>query len=96
MFVRQIQRFENNILVLRSIDIPSGWNVEYGPEDYSALAPELLISLTAPKMCAKKFLGKYHYLGGRFVPPALREKYQLDLPEYPGTETCVDISEKKL
>lgn len=66
--------------------------MEKGPIDDSSLSPELLISLTSPKLCAKKFHGKYHYLGGRFVPPSLQEKYQLDLPEYPGTETCVDIS----
>ena len=29
----------------------------------------MLISLTAPKLCAKSFTGKYHFLGGRFVPP---------------------------
>lgn len=83
---------KGRVLSKISIDIPSGWNVEKGPIDDFALSPELLISLTAPKLCATKFNGKYHYLGGRFVPPALQEKYQLDLPEYPGTETCVDIS----
>lgn len=84
------------LVCMHSIDIPSGWNVENGPLDDSALNPTLLISLTAPKLCAKYFTGQYHYLGGRFVPPALHEKYQLDLPEYPGTETCVDIGENKL
>jgi NAD(P)H-hydrate epimerase len=37
--------------------------------------------------------GQYHYLGGRFVPKALYEKYQLTLPEYPGTEPCVLLDE---
>lgn len=75
-----------------SIDIPSGWHVEEGPTSGSdAIAPELLISLTAPKLCARHFQGKHHYLGGRFVPPTLQQKYQLDLPTYPGTETCVEI-----
>lgn len=55
------------------------------------IQPELLISLTAPKLCAKHFRGKYHYLGGRFVPPPLQQKYQLNLIEYPGTETCVEV-----
>jgi NAD(P)H-hydrate epimerase len=64
--------------------------VEKGP-DGNCIKPELLISLTAPKMCAQHFNGKFHYLGGRFVPPALQEKYQLNLKEYPGTECCVEI-----
>ena len=48
----------------------------------------MLISLTAPKKSATQFTGRYHYLGGRFVPPALEKKYQLNLPPYPDTE-CV-------
>lgn len=51
------------------IDIPSGWDVEKGNiESYGIKNPETLISLTAPKLCAKEFKGKYHFLGGRFVP----------------------------
>ena len=53
------------------------------------LQPDFLISLTAPKLCAKHFKGRYHYLGGRFVPKSLLDKYELRLPEYPGTEPCV-------
>lgn len=72
-----------------SIDIPSGWDIEKGEPDEGGIQPELLISLTAPKLCAKKFTGNYHYLGGRFVPPKLEEKYSLCLPKYPGTECCL-------
>lgn len=73
-----------------SIDIPSGWHVENGPPEGSAvLTPDMLISLTAPKQCAKYFKGRFHVLGGRFVPPQLSEKYQLNLPEYPGTSQIV-------
>lgn len=75
-----------------SVDIPSGWDVETGCPQEGGVQPQLLISLTAPKKCAQHFKGKYHYLGGRFVPPALQEKYQLNLPEYPGTECCVQIN----
>lgn len=78
-----------------SIDIPSGWDVENGPitsnTTEKAITPDLLISLTAPKLCAKHFNGEHHYLGGRFVPPDLQTKYQLNLINYPGTETCVSI-----
>ncbi|NP_001396705.1 NAD(P)H-hydrate epimerase isoform 9 precursor [Mus musculus] len=71
---------------IASIDIPSGWDVEKG--NPSGIQPDLLISLTAPKKSATHFTGRYHYLGGRFVPPALEKKYQLNLPSYPDTE-CV-------
>jgi NAD(P)H-hydrate epimerase len=71
---------------IASIDIPSGWDVEKG--NSGGIQPDLLISLTAPKKSATQFTGRYHYLGGRFVPPALEKKYQLNLPSYPDTE-CV-------
>eukprot|EP01029_Cantina_marsupialis_P024635 TRINITY_DN6386_c0_g1_i1.p1 TRINITY_DN6386_c0_g1~~TRINITY_DN6386_c0_g1_i1.p1 ORF type:complete len:242 (+),score=47.60 TRINITY_DN6386_c0_g1_i1:58-783(+) len=78
-----------------SIDIPSGWDVEEGrPIDVEfVLEPNMLISLTTPKLCAK-FLpeGCVHYLGGRFVPPAIVEKYELKLPSYPGCEQCIRIN----
>ncbi|GAB0090571.1 NAD(P)H-hydrate epimerase [Sergentomyia squamirostris] len=76
---------------IASIDIPSGWNVEDGPENEASIKPDMLISLTAPKLCAKFFKGRYHFLGGRFVPPSLQEEYKLNLPEYPGTDTCVQL-----
>ena len=81
-------------LPLVSVDIPSGWDVETGPPTDGvtpALTPDLLVSLTAPKKCAKYFTGRHHYLGGRFVPQQLAEKYQLDLPAYPGTQLCVQL-----
>ena len=76
-----------------SVDIPSGWNVEDGPptDGTPILKPDCLVSLTAPKKCAKHFCGRYHWLGGRFVPPILAQKYELNLPEYPSTEQCVLI-----
>jgi hypothetical protein len=49
------------------------------------------VSLTAPKLCAKKFTGPHHFLGGRFVPPPILNKYGLQLPPYPGTSMCVRI-----
>lgn len=40
-----------------SVDIPSGWSVEEGPgaAGPSALAPDMLVSLTAPKLAARHF-----------------------------------------
>ena len=49
------------------------------------------VSLTAPKLCAKKFSGSHHFLGGRFVPPSIVDKFKLCLPPYPGTSMCVRI-----
>ncbi|KAH7654673.1 Pyridoxamine 5'-phosphate oxidase protein [Dioscorea alata] len=67
-----------------SVDIPSGWHVEEGDTDGSGFKPEMLL-------CAKKFVGPHHFLGGRFVPPSIVEKYGLQLPPYPGTSMCVRI-----
>ncbi|KAM9243863.1 NAD(P)H-hydrate epimerase isoform 2-T2 [Dugong dugon] len=84
---RSILKVLSGITVpIASVDIPSGWDVEKGNSE--GLQPDLLISLTAPKKSASQFTGRYHYLGGRFVPPALEKKYQLNLPSYPDTE-CV-------
>lgn len=90
-FVSLVDTIKNSGVPLCSVDIPSGWDVEHGPPESGGLEPDLLISLTAPKKCAEKFRGRFHFLGGRFVPPALEKKYGLELPKYPGTEVCVKL-----
>ena len=50
-----------------SVDIPSGWDVEAGNAAGVGLEPDVLVSLTAPKLGARDFKGR-HFLGGRFVP----------------------------
>jgi len=70
------------------VDIPSGWDVEEGNSKGEGLNPSVLVSLTAPKKCALHFTGN-HYLGGRFVPPDLATKYQLNLPPYQKAEQTV-------
>lgn len=75
-----------------SIDVPSGWSVEAGPAAGQAtLRPDLLVSLTAPKLCAQHHVGK-HYLGGRFIPPSMARKYQLDLPPFSGSSQIARLS----
>lgn len=74
-----------------SVDIPSGWHVEQGDINGEGLKPNMLVSLTAPKLCAKKFSGPHHFLGGRFVPPSIIQKYSIRIPQYPGTSMCVRI-----
>ncbi|XP_037937006.1 NAD(P)H-hydrate epimerase [Teleopsis dalmanni] len=90
-FVPIISVLQDTKIPIASIDIPSGWHVEDGKTDDCDFEPHLLISLTAPKICAKHFKGEYHYLGGRFVPNALQEKYELNLPKYPGNDLCVKL-----
>nr|XP_033812396.1 yjeF N-terminal domain-containing protein 3 isoform X2 [Geotrypetes seraphini] len=73
-------------LPLVSLDIPSGWDAETGHSE--GITPEVLVSLTAPKKCATQFLGKHHFVAGRFLPYDLQKKFELNLPVYSGAE-CV-------
>ena len=78
---------------LCSVDIPSGWDVEEGPAQLEApLQPQVLISLTMPKRCAAHFNGR-HYLGGRFVPPPIAEKYGFEQPPMKGAQQVVLLHE---
>jgi len=74
-----------------SVDIPSGWNVENGPSSSPYLESDMLVSLTAPKQCAVYFSGRFHVLGGRFVPPYTFKKYNLNLPPYKGSSQFVEL-----
>lgn len=81
------------------MDIPSGWDVENGPgTDGKPLQPAVLISLSAPKLCAKPEILKEakHFLGGRFLPPGIIEKYNLTLPPYPAQDQVVELSVKNI
>ena len=64
-----IRHLRSSTLPVVAIDVPSGWDVEKGDLDGTGLLPDTLISLGAPKLCARHFNGKHHFLGGRFVPP---------------------------
>lgn len=86
-FLELIDALKTISIPIVSVDIPSGWNVENGNVD--GIKPDVLISLTAPKLCATTFRGEHHYLGGRFVPKALEQKYHLDLPCFPGADCVV-------
>ena len=75
-----------------AVDVPSGWNVDEGPHQNDiCLNVDVLVSLTAPKYCAKKFKG-IHYLGGRFIPKKICDKFKLRLPKYHGFNQCVRIN----
>ncbi|CAF3332468.1 unnamed protein product [Rotaria socialis] len=88
--LKEIKNLEKTKPII-SIDIPSGWDVEKGPINDDCIQPECVISLTAPKLCMKYFQGKYHFLGGRFVPKALEEKYKINLPNYSNSEQIIQI-----
>ncbi|GCC35222.1 yjeF N-terminal domain-containing 3 [Chiloscyllium punctatum] len=72
-----------------SIDVPSGWDVEKGNTE--GINPEVLVSLAAPKKCATQFSGKFHFLAGRYLPDDLQKKYELNPPDYPGTDCIVQL-----
>lgn len=90
-FAQILENLEKTVTPIASIDIPSGWNVETGIPDTGGIKPDILISLTAPKLCARTFTGKCHYLGGRFIPPSLETKYNLQLPKYIGSNCFVKL-----
>ena len=69
----------------------TGWDVEKGNVHGVGLNPDLLVSLTAPKECAKFFQGRHHYLGLRIIPKELSDKYRIRLPKYPGTDQIVKL-----
>uniref|UniRef100_A0A915M1T2 NAD(P)H-hydrate epimerase n=1 Tax=Meloidogyne javanica TaxID=6303 RepID=A0A915M1T2_MELJA len=75
------QLAEQKDLPIFSIDIPS--------DETPTIMPDSLMSLTAPKLCAKYFKGTHHFIGGRFLPPKISEK--LNLPEYEGSSQFIKI-----
>ncbi|CAO1628011.1 unnamed protein product [Parajaminaea phylloscopi] len=76
-----------------SVDIPSGWHVDDGnPDESNYFTPEVVVSLTAPKKGLKKFRGT-HFLGGRFLPPNVVEKYSLyGANAYHRDDQVVDVT----
>jgi len=73
---------------IASIDIPSGWDVDNGKPE-GGIEPDSLISLPVPKKGSKDFKGRYHFIGGRFLPPDLISKYQIKIPPYQGSQQFI-------
>jgi len=73
-----------------SVDLPSGWSVDDGDVRGDGIKPDVIVSLSAPKLGVRAFAGR-HYLGGRFLPPGICERFQLNLPTYPGTAQCMRL-----
>jgi NAD(P)H-hydrate epimerase len=92
-FPSVITSLEQTIIPITSVDAPSSWDIETGPPSFgpgSKFFPQVLVSLTAPKPLVK-FFGGRHFIGGRFVTPDIKEKYDLWLPEYDGLEQVVEV-----
>lgn len=108
---------------LVSVDLPSGWHVERGPQRWLSrnqaqlqkpaqekgeeeeapvleLLPDLLVSLSAPKLAAWSLPQQNlcaHVLGGRFLPPAVIRRFGLEqLPAYQDAELIVNLQNHPL
>lgn len=97
-----------------SVDIPSGWDVNAGNPEGRYFTPQVILSLTAPKVGIRNFTlisdsdtqskptskkeaeilrtGGRHFIGGRFIPEEIEERFSLALPAYPGDAQIVDVS----
>ena len=82
--IEAMKKYGNKII---SVDIPSGFDIDKG-NIFGTFIPRGLISLTLPKLCSKEFKGE-HYLGGRFVPKKLFEKFNLKCDEL--YKDCSDL-----
>ncbi len=88
-----IAALESTNVPVLAVDAPSSWNIEDGPPQEGPGAkfmPQCLISLTAPKPLVRHFQGT-HFVGGRFLPASVAEKYDLDLPKYEGVDQIVEV-----
>jgi len=89
-----IQALEETAVPVTSVDAPSSWDIEEGPPSSglgSKFMPATLISLTAPKPLSQHFKGR-HFVGGRFVPPSIANKYGFEVPEYAGIDQVIEVS----
>lgn len=89
-----LQAIANAEALTVAVDVPSGWNVDKGDVAGTGFVPDVLVSLTAPKLSAKQFTGR-HFVGGRFLPPALGEKYGVRMPRYPGVAQVVEVGKTR-
>lgn len=76
-------------LPVASVDVPSGWDLTLGPREVDRSAdtfvkPDLLVSLAAPKLCAKNFKGEFHFIAGRHVPQSYLLTRGVLMPSFPG------------
>jgi len=92
--LKAAQEADNGMQIL-SVDVPSGWNVDEGDVANTGFVPDVLISLTAPKMCSKEFEGR-HFIGGRFLPPKVASKYNVQMPPYKGVSQVMEVTREHI
>lgn len=85
-----VQNLKTTSKPIVAVDIPSGWDVEKGNVNNQFFSPDTLVSLTAPKLGVQQFKGR-HFIGGRFVPPSLAKKFELQIPKYPEGDQVVQV-----
>lgn len=92
--IQYLADHHKEIAPIVAVDIPSGWDVDDGPGEVDIHA-SMLVSLTAPKPCAKHFVGpgKAHYLGGRFINDEIAQKYGISdlIAKYRGDDLVVKL-----
>jgi hydroxyethylthiazole kinase-like uncharacterized protein yjeF len=94
--LQQLQSLRGNRDVITvAVDVPSGWDVDGNgitpSEEEDRFVPDVLVSLTVPKLCAQQFQGR-HFVGGRFLPPHLAQQYNIRMPNYPGVAQVVEVT----
>lgn len=92
--LKEVQEEDNAVKII-SVDVPSGWNVDEGDVANLGFVPDMLISLTAPKLCTKKFTGR-HFIGGRFLPPKVANKYRVQMPPYEGVAQIMEVNREHI
>ncbi|UZJ52763.1 hypothetical protein CBS101457_002083 [Exobasidium rhododendri] len=80
-----------------SVDIPSGWDVNEGNPEGRFFTPQVILSLTAPKVGIRAFTlaasrPGTHFIGGRFIPEDVEEMFNLALPAYHGDSQIVNVT----
>ena len=87
-----------NASAVSALFLRPGWHVELGggggDSQPTSIRPDVLVSLTTPKLCACGFQGQ-HYIGGRFIPPEFARQFGLALPEYAGDDQVVLLPGKE-
>ncbi|KAI9598548.1 YjeF N-terminal domain-containing protein [Syncephalis fuscata] len=99
-FPQVIQLFRETKLPVVSVDIPSGWDVDKASCRHlgnDTFQPDMLISLTAPKLGARNFKVVFTTWEGALFPrnSEMASRYALNLPNYPGTDQCVRLTDKQ-
>jgi len=90
-----MNHFVDSQIPVVSVDVPSGWDVDRGDVLGTGFMPNVLVSLTAPKISSKAFVGR-HFIGGRFLPPVLAKTYGIKMPPYSGVSQVYEIGDDQL